>query len=234
MTRPASLPPRLPRPAAHPAARPAALTLGLSLALALLAAPVPAAAAPATTVGSPSAAPAVAPRTVEGHTYAGAARLADTELLLNGVGLRAALKGFYKVYTAGLYLPRRLATPAAIYAEPGPRKLQMRMLIDGPSEEFAKAFLKGIAKSLTPEQIHAMQDRVDAVDRNMRAIGALHKGDVIDLDFTPAKGLVISVNGRVHGTPVAGLDLYNALLAIFLGERPLDKDLKDGLLGQAG
>ncbi|MDH4290227.1 MAG: chalcone isomerase family protein, partial [Aquincola sp.] len=33
------------------------------------------------------------------------------------------------------------------------------------------------------------------------------------------------------GDPVAGEDLYAALLLCFLGDRPVDKELKAGLLG---
>ena len=194
------------------------LAIALALAASTLVAAMPAA----------QAAP-LPPVTVDGQVFAGNVRVAEADLLLNGTGMRAAF--IYKVYAAGLYLPRRLSTPAAIYGEPGPKRLQLRMLMNGPAEEFAKAFNKGLAKSLTPEQIAAMKDRIDAFDRTLREIGDLHKGDVIDLDFLPARGLALTLNGKPRGTPVPGADLYTALLAIFLGDRPVDKALKTGLLG---
>ena len=90
------------------------------------------------------AAHAAAPITREDQTFPGDARVADTALQLNGVGLRAAF--IYKVYLAGLYLPKKAASGADVFAETGPKRLQVRMLMNGPSEEFAKAFTGGIRK----------------------------------------------------------------------------------------
>ena len=61
--------------------------------------------------------PAAAPMTLEAQTFPGSARVANTELRLNGVGLRAAF--IYKVYVAGLYLPAKAVSGAVIYAAVG-------------------------------------------------------------------------------------------------------------------
>jgi len=42
------------------------------------------------------------------------------------------------------------------------------------------------------------------------------------------------VNGEPRGKPIAGEDFYRALLRIWLGDKPVDGDLKQGLLGRAG
>ena len=169
--------------------------------------------------------------TVEDQTFPGEARVAGTPLQLNGVGLRAAF--IYKVYLAGLYLPSRAATGAAAIAEPGPKRLQVRLLMDGPSDEFAKAFTGGIAKRTPADQVAAMKDRIDAFDRTLRSVGKVRKGDVVDLDYTPAAGLTMAVNGKAFGAPVPGADLYAALLNIFVGDRPVDARMKAGMLGAA-
>ena len=172
---------------------------------------------------------AAAPITLENQTFPGDAQVAGTALQLNGVGLRSAF--IYKVYLAGLYLPARASDGAAVLAQDGPKRLQVRLLMNGPSDEFAKAFTGGIAKRTPADQVAAMRDRIDAFDRTLREIGDLRKGDVIDLDYLPARGLALTLNGKTRGTPVPGADLYSALLAIFLGDRPVDKALKTGLLG---
>ena len=169
--------------------------------------------------------------TVEDQTFPGEARVAGTPLQLNGVGLRAAF--IYKVYLAGLYLPSRAAMGAAAIAEPGPKRLQVRLLMDGPSDEFAKAFTGGIAKRTPADQVAAMKDRIDAFDRTLRSVGKVRKGDVVDLDYTPAAGLTMAVNGKAFGAPVPGADLYAALLNIFVGDRPVDARMKAGMLGTA-
>jgi hypothetical protein len=112
--------------------------------------------------------------------------------------------------------------------------VQVRMLMDGPSDEFAKAFTGGIAKRTPADQVAAMQDRIDAFDRTLRSVGNVKKGDVVNLDYAPAVGLTMTVNGKAYGAPVPGADLYAALLGIFVGDRPVDPKMKAGMLGAAG
>ena len=171
------------------------------------------------------------PVTVESQTFPAQASVAGAPLQLNGVGLRAAF--IYKVYLAGLYLPAKAATGADAIAQPGPKRVQVRMLMDGPSDEFAKAFTGGIAKRTPADRVAAMRDRIDAFDRTLRSVGKVHKGDVVDLDWLPAEGLAMRINGRPVGTPVPGADLYAAMLDIFVGDRPVDARMKAGMLGAA-
>jgi len=169
--------------------------------------------------------------TVEDQTFPGEASVAGTPLQLNGVGLRAAF--IYKIYLAGLYLPSKAGTGAAAISEPGPKRLQVRLLMDGPSDEFAKAFTGGIAKRTPADQVAAMKDRIAAFDRTLRSVGKVKKGDIVDLDYSPAAGLTMAVNGKPYGAPVPGADLYAALLNIFVGDRPVDAKMKAGMLGAA-
>jgi hypothetical protein len=175
---------------------------------------------------------AAEPITLEDQTFPADAQVAGTSLQLNGVGLRGAF--IYKVYLAGLYLPARAATGAQAVAEPGAKRLQVRLLMDGPSDEFAKAFTGGIAKRTPPDQVAAMKDRIAAFDRTLRSVGNVRKGDVVDLDYAPGVGLTMRVNGKLAGAPVPGADLYAALLGIFVGDRPVDAKMKAGMLGAAG
>jgi hypothetical protein len=172
---------------------------------------------------------AATPITLEDQTFPGAASVAGTSLQLNGVGLRAAF--IYKVYLAGLYLPTKAATGSEVFAEPGAKRVQVRMLMDGPSDEFAKAFTGGITKRTPADQVAAMKDRIDAFDRALRSVGNVKKGDIVNLDYAPAVGLTMTVNGKAFGTPVPGADLYAALLNIFVGDRPVDAKMKAGMLG---
>jgi len=170
--------------------------------------------------------------TREQQTFAGEASVAGTPLRLNGVGLRAAF--IYKVYLAGLYLPTPAGTGAEVFAQTGPKRLQLRMLMDGPSAEFAKAFSGGIAKRASAQHQAALQDRIAAFDRTLRSVGDVRKGDVVNLDYAPAVGLTMTLNGKAVGAPLPGADLYAALLDIFVGDRPVDANMKAGLLGAAG
>jgi hypothetical protein len=166
---------------------------------------------------------------IEGRTFDDRIRLADTDLLLNGVGLRAVLA--FKGYAAGLYLGSKASTAEQALAAPGAKRVQMQMLLDVEAKEFVKAFDVGMKRNLGEAERTAMQDRIAQFDRNVAQIGTVKRGDIVNLDFIPARGLVLTLNGKPRGEPVPGADLYAALLKIFIGERPVDKKLKAGLLG---
>jgi hypothetical protein len=45
--------------------------------------------------------------------------------------------------------------------------------------------------------------------------------------------MVFSHNGRQVGAAIPGADFYSALLLVFIGQKPVDDKLKQGLLGQS-
>ena len=52
----------------------------------------------------------------------------------------------------------------------------------------------------------------------------------ITLDWTGA-GTQLLVQGKPAGRPIEGEDFYRALLRIWLGDKPVQDDLKKALLG---
>lgn len=172
------------------------------------------------------AAPAVL---VEGQRFEAQLRLAGSELVLNGTGVRAV--AWFKGYAAALYAPQRADTAPALLAQSGPKRLQLRMLQEVPPAEFVKALRKGMDRN-TPEGQHALlHDRVERFAALIMAGGAVKKGDVIDLDWDPSRGMLFSRNGTLRGEAIAGADFYGALLLSFIGDKPYDQALKAGLLG---
>ena len=168
---------------------------------------------------------------IDGFTFDDRLQLAGTDLLLNGVGLRSAawLKGF----AAGLYLRDRTNAPASALTQAGPKRLQMKMILDVEATEFVKAFDKSLNRNNTEAERAALKDRVVQFNRSLEQVGKIAKGDVVNLDFIPGKGLILSINGTTRGRPLAGEDLYASLLKVFIGDRPVDPKLKAGLLGLA-
>lgn len=169
--------------------------------------------------------------TIEGQVFPAGVSLGGQDLVLNGVGMRAV--AWFKGYVAGLYLPARTADADKAVAMPGPKRLQMRMLQDVPAAEFVKAIDKGFARNVPEAKQGALADRRQAFDRQVSAVGQVKKGDVVDLDFVPGRGMQFALNGRPRGEPIAGDDFYAGVLLIFLGVKPVDPRLKSGLLGQA-
>ena len=168
---------------------------------------------------------------IEGQTFDDHIHLADADLVLNGVGLRGVL--WIKGYVAGLYMAQKGSTPEKVLAVKGAKRIQMKMLLDVEAKEFTKAFNVGIRRNSSEAENAALKDRIDQFDHVIDLIGKLNKGDVVNLDFMPTRGLVLTVNGVVKGQPIPGEDLYAGILKIFIGEQPVDKKLKAGLLGGA-
>ena len=177
------------------------------------------------------AAPASGPENpIAGVRFDPVVQLAGQALRLNGTGLRAV--AWLKCYAAGLYLARPAADAEAAVAQAGAKRLQLRLLVDVPVDEFVKAFHKGVERNTPADQQAALADRMARFDAQLRPLGQVSKGDLVNLDLMPGLGLLCWHNGRQLGPAIPGDDFYAALLRIFLGERPVDDALKAGLLGR--
>lgn len=167
---------------------------------------------------------------MEGVQFDDAVKLADTELKLNGLGMRAV--SIIKGYVAGLYLSERASTLQDVTHVRGPKRLQIRMLREARPEDFNRSLVSGMRRNASPGELVALSERINQLERIIESTGGVKKGDTIDLDFVPERGMTLALNGQVRGQGIEGADFYNALLAIFVGDRPVDAKLKRGLLGQ--
>ena len=102
---------------------------------------------------------------IEGQQFDDRIRLADTELVLNGVGLRAV--AWFKGYAAGLYVVEKASSAEAVLAQKGPKRLRMRMMVEVESKEFVKAFNKGMRRNLGEAERDALRDRIERFDRTV-------------------------------------------------------------------
>lgn len=165
----------------------------------------------------------------EGVKFEPTAQVGGTALQLNGVGVRT--RAIFKVYVAGLYVPQKSSSASALLAQKGPRRVVIAMLRNVDADTFAGALSEGLQKNLTDAQFVAFKPQIDALSANLKAAGEAKKGDAIHLEFAPDAGMRVVVNGKPQGSPIAGEDFYTAVLRIWLGDKPVDDDLKKGLLG---
>lgn len=166
---------------------------------------------------------------LEGVMFDDRITLAGRELVLNGIGLRAA--GWFKGYVAALYLPRRARTEHEVLEQHGPKRVRLVLLVDVPALELAKGFDKGVKRNCSAGEAEALRERLARMFDLMQSTGKLKRGDAIDLDFDPARGTTLSLNGKPRGEPIAGADFHVGLLRSFVGEHPYHRKLKAGLLG---
>jgi hypothetical protein len=167
--------------------------------------------------------------TLEGQTFEATQKVGDADLVLNGVGVRSVL--FVKAYVAGLYVPQKSTSDRALLASKGPKRVQIRLLRDTSASTFHGAFKRGIDDNTTDAEEAALRSRMEQFEKTVNAIGEAKKGDVVNMDLIPGRGLAVSVNGQARGAVVPGDDFSNAVLRIFIGEKPADTTLKRGLLG---
>jgi len=156
------------------------------------------------------------------------ASIAGTQLQLNGAGVRTRM--LFDVYAVGLYLPRKTASAQEAIAMPGPKRLEIRMLRDVGSDQFAAALLERLHANTPEVELKAMQPRIRELTTIMNGMKHAKKGAAIALDWTGA-AVQVSVDGHLAGKPIAGEDLYRALLRIWIGDKPGQAELKRALLG---
>lgn len=173
---------------------------------------------------------AASPVVVADAQYDASLTLGGKTLRLNGAALRKIL--FIKVYAAGLYLENPAKTADEAIAAAGPRRVRLTLLRDVSGSDFIEALEDGLNANLTPEKKSAISEETAALKTLMTAIGDVKEGDVVDFDYLPEEGTVVSRNGERVGAAIAGKPLYDAVLAIWLGDKPIDTSLKAGLLGQ--
>jgi hypothetical protein len=166
---------------------------------------------------------------VEGVKLDPTAQVGGAALVLNGAGVRT--RAIFKVYVAGLYVPQKANNAAALLAQKGPRRVAITMLRNVDAETFVGALTEGLQKNLSEAQFAGFKAQIDALSANFKAAGEAKKGDVIHLEFAPDTGTRVVINGKPQGSAIAGEDFYVALLRIWLGDKPVDGDLKKGLVG---
>ena len=156
------------------------------------------------------------------------AQVGNAALQLNGAGIRT--KVFFKVYVGALYMGEKKHTADAVLADAGAKRVALHMLRELSSEQLLEAFGKGMAANITPAEMTALDVRLKEFSAIFHTMKEVVKGDVITLDYLPTAGTRISVNGAEKGH-VEGTEFNRALLRIWLGDKPVDEDLKKGMLG---
>ena len=155
--------------------------------------------------------------------------VANSNLLLNGAGVR--YKGPFKVYTAALYLNRKVSTPEAAHAAPGAKRIVLTMLRDIKAEELGSLFMRSMEQN-TPKadllKVLPVLPRMGEIFVEQRK---MLSGDSITIDWIPGTGTVLSVRGKLQGQPFKEPEFFHAMLDIWLGKDPADWMLKDALLG---
>ncbi len=175
--------------------------------------------------------PAAAAIDVNGIKFEDTNKVGGKDLKLNGAGMRTKL--VIKVYAAGLYLPEKSRNVADILKMDGPRRVTLVMARDISSEDLGKAFMDGINENLDKAEKAKIVGQIGKFGEMFASVDQIRKGDVLHMDWIPGTGTVCELNGKRIGEPASDINFYNAVLRIWLGEKPADRSLKPALLGDA-
>lgn len=154
-----------------------------------------------------------------------------SKLQLNGAGVR--YKAVFKVYTAGLYLGKKVGTPEEVLAAPGAKRVTITMLRDIDANELGKLFTRGVEDNSPKNEMSQLIPGLLRMSGIFSEQKQLRTGDNFTIDWVPGSGTVISVKGVPQGEPIKEQAFFNALVRIWLGPSPADWKLKDALLGRS-
>ena len=148
------------------------------------------------------------------------------ELVLNGAGVRTRV--VFKVYVASLYLPQKAADLAGVLSK-SPRRIQLNILRTLSGDQLVDALNEGLAENNTAAELAAVKPQVEALATIMKSFKELKEKDVVTLDLVDG-ATRIGLNGEAKGS--IGGDAFNqALTKVWLGDKPVQADLKKSLLG---
>jgi hypothetical protein len=173
--------------------------------------------------------PATAAVEVAGVKFADTANVGGQDLKLNGAGVRTKI--VFKVYALGFYLQEHKTSVPDVLNAAGPRRIQIVTLRDLTSDEFGQAFMSGLNANTTSDERTKFLPQTKVFGEMFGAIPGLKKGDVLVVDWLPGVGTQCTLNGKKIGEVVQDVGFYNAIMKIWIGDKPVDSTLKPKLLG---
>jgi len=148
-----------------------------------------------------------------------------TLLHLNGAGIRS--KFFFDIYIAELYMEHPSSRVNEVIQTSGDKRIVMHFLYDEvEKEKLVDGWNEGFGNNSKAEVVATLQDRIDTFNGMFDDV---KKDDTIVLDFIQDQGTMVTIAEQEKGV-IPGKDFNDALLRIWLGEKPVTKDLKEKLL----
>lgn len=166
--------------------------------------------------------------TIEEVKFPTKLKLAETELVLNGGGVRKLY--FFKIFVAGLYLPVKSHDAQIIINADEPSIIRLHAVSKAITSERLSDAIQERLNEVTKGQGEKFQSRIDLMREKLKQ-EKIEIGDECDICYTPNEGIRLLKNGKDLNVLITGLDFKQALWANWMGENPADENLKKGLLG---
>lgn len=165
---------------------------------------------------------------IEGVNVPDTAHLGNSNLILNGVGVRS--KFFFDVYVTALYTASRKNSTSAVLSDPGEKRIALQFLSNVNAEDLLFSINKFMVANSSEDELNAIKEGRHDFETSVHKMGRINKRDVILFDYIPGVGTKIMMNGSFRGV-IPGAGFSAALLKVWLGEKPMQADMKSGMLG---
>lgn len=159
-------------------------------------------------------------------------------LQLNGSGVRQQAGA--ALYTASLYLDKKLAIPADILGNPGAKQLRVVMLRDASAAEMGDLLARGMVANASDDELHRLVPALFSLGEMFGEQKKLAAGDSFHIDWQSGQDMTIRIYSGASPGQAANMvqsfrqsELPGVMLRLWLGAAPADQNLKNALLGQA-
>jgi hypothetical protein len=162
---------------------------------------------------------------IAGVNFSDSLKLANKDLILNGVGLRQATIFKIKAYAGALYLEKKNNDGEAISKSPEDKVVMMHFLRDVDQKKIKETYNESFDNNCENNcaQLKPILEQMTSQFSDMK------KGDVLKFELS-GKKLTALQNG-VQKFQYESPSFQEAILKLYLGKKPTDKDLQKGLLG---
>ncbi len=152
--------------------------------------------------------------------------VAGKQLVLNGLGVREATIFNVDVYVAGLYLEAKSSNGDQIASSEQVKRINMVFVRDVDRSDIVDAFRDGFKRN--GGDMNKLKDRLGKLNGWMTDI---KKGQTLSFTYEPGKGTTVELKGEVKGV-IEGADFATAVFRNYIGPKPPNSGLKNGLLGK--
>ncbi len=150
-------------------------------------------------------------------------------LLLNGAGLHIINRT--KIFSIAYYLQKPKTTMQEVTALQGPVRIKIVMIKSVAGDLMSQRFLADMRTSTTQEERGQLLLQIMMMGQAFSEVGDWKVGDVMTIDWSRAKGVVLHANGKLIGEPIKDDLAMKAILRIWIGDNANDPKLKRQLLG---
>lgn len=151
---------------------------------------------------------------------------AGVAFVLNGAGARS--KFFVDIYVSALYLEDRSQDSEKIVRDDMNMGIRLQIVSGFVDQDSLKSAIKDGFESATGGNTQPIQPQIERFMGLMNE--EVNKGDFFDFIYLPSSGLKVYKN-NIFLEDIKGLNFKRAFFGIWLGDDPVDDDLKEEMLG---